>query len=185
LSAERIDLGFPPASLVGVRVLAGANGKGLDQALEHLLCEARAEGAVLERGRSAGALAAAAERLDAHRAEAAEELAQTAVDLALEIARHLVAVEVESGRHDIERIVRESLAASGAGRGECTVHLHPSDAATLAGTVFRSGTRIEADQGVARGEVQVETPNGLLVRNLPDALDEIGRRLLGSLRTTR
>lgn len=188
MSAERLDLGFPPARLAGVRVVSathGASGAALDQAVERLLSEARAEGAAGERRRSAGALAAAVERLDVHRAEASLELAQTAVELALEIARHLVAVEVECGRHDIERIVREALAASGAGRGECVVHLHPADAAALAGTTFRAGTRVEADHGVARGEVQVETPNGLLVRNLGDAMDEIGRRILGSLRAPR
>jgi len=183
LSPEEIHLGRPAQGLRGVRVVAGAGA--LDRALERLLDEARAEGASAERERGAAALLAAADRLDAHRVESDEAVAHTAVELAVEIARHLVAVEVQAGRHDVERIVRDVLAASGVGRGECVVHLHPDDTAALAGVAFRAGTRIEPDLGVERGEVQVQTPSGLFVRDLSDALEEIGRRIRSSLRSAR
>ena len=183
MSPERIDLGRPPEGLRAVRLVPGAGG--LDRALEGLLAEARAEGASAERKRAAGALLKAAERLEAYRAEADGAAAHTAVELAVEIARHLLAVEIQAGRHDVERIVRDVLAASGVGRGECVVHLHPDDAAALAGVAFRAGTRLEPDVGVERGDVQVQTPSGLFVRDLSDALDEIGRRIMASLRTAR
>ena len=180
---EAIDLGRPAEALRAVRVVPG--DAGLERALDALLAEARAEGAAAERLRAAGALEAAALRLEAFRGETERAAAHTAVELGLEIARHLVAVEVHTGRHDVERIVREVLAASGVGRGECVVHLHPDDAASLAGVPFRAGTRVEPDVGVERGGVQVVTPSGLFVRDLADALDEIGRRILASLRGAR
>jgi hypothetical protein len=75
--------------------------------------------------------------------------------------------------------VRETLSASGVERGPCVVHLHPEDAARLSEVRFRSGTRIEADEGVARGDVQVSTPQGLLVRDLEDCLGAIAAGLHG------
>jgi flagellar biosynthesis/type III secretory pathway protein FliH len=188
LSSERLNLGCRAARLSAVRVVEPAGAGGLDQALAHLLAEKRAagaaEGAAKERERAARALDAAVLNLEAQRLEASEALAQTAVGLAVEIARELMAVELEAGRHNVERIVREALAAAGGGRGEFTVHLNPADAAALAGVPFRSGTRVAADPGIARGEVQVQTPSGLLVRDLEDALAEIRRRILSSLRST-
>ena len=55
----------------------------------------------------------------------------TAVELAMTVAREFLRVEVQAGRHDLERMVRETLQASGAGRGRCTVHLNPDDVAAL------------------------------------------------------
>jgi flagellar biosynthesis/type III secretory pathway protein FliH len=46
---------------------------------------------------------------------------------------------------------------------------------------FRAGTELEPDDAVARGDVHVETPHGLLVRETSEALRSIHERLLGEL----
>jgi type III secretion protein L len=182
LSRRRVFLGASAPAPSAVRVASGASATSAhDAVVERLRDEARAEGVVagiaLANQQAAQALSAAAAALDARCAEVVESVAATAVELAVEIARHLVRAEVDAGRHDVERIVRETLAAGATGRAECVVHVHPDDAAALAGVPFRSGTRIEPDVGVGRGEVQVVTPNGLLVRDLDEAFDEIRRRM--------
>ena len=190
MSSRPIDLGRPPAELAGVRIVqaddGGAPEQAAEQVLERLLQRARAEGyaggVAAAQGAAARALERAAGELDAYREEARTAVARTAVELAVEIARHLTAVEVEAGQHDIDRIVRETLKESGVGRGACVVHLHPEDARALEGEEFRSGTRLQPDIGVKRGEVQIETPSGLFVRDLDDAIQAIGQRILESLR---
>lgn len=167
-------------------VEADGSTAALDVAVEGLRDEAHAEGVAhgveIAQQNAAKAIEDAALRLDAYREEAAAALAETSVELAIEIARHLVCAEVESGRHDVTRIVRETLQASAVGRGSCVVHVHPDDAKDLANTPFRSGTRVEPDIGVKRGDVHVDTPNGLFVRDLDDALAAIAERILESLR---
>ena len=186
MSSRSIQLGCNPAEIADVRIVEAACGSARDVVVERLVDKAQAngfaEGVNAANVTSAQALSEAAAQLDAYREEAMGSVVRTSVELAIEIARHLICVEVESGRHDVERIVREALAASGTGRGECVVHLHPDDTATLAGVQFRAGTRLEPDVGVARGEVQIETQSGVLVRDLKDALQSIGERILASLR---
>jgi len=140
-----------------------------------------------ERGRRAGeeelraalgsTFDAALAEIEALRESAVARLAQDAAGLALEIARELVRCETKAQRHDIERIVRETLAASAVGRGACVVHLHPRDAERMQRVNFRARTQIEADPAVAEGDVHVTTPQGLLVRDLDHALDTIGERI--------
>ena len=182
MSPRRVSLGRDPAELADVRVVSGDGAAPLDRVVERLCDEALAHGLAegIARAQHAAAqtLGEASEQLAARAQEAADSVAKTAVVLAVEIARHLVRAEVDAGRHDIERIVRETLAAGGVGRAECVVHIHPDDAAALAGVTFRSGTRIEPDVGIGRGEVQVETANGLLVRDFDEAFKEIRRRML-------
>jgi flagellar biosynthesis/type III secretory pathway protein FliH len=88
-----------------------------------------------------------------------------------------VRAEVDAGRYDIEKIVREALQVSGAGRSECVVHLHAEDMKRLSGIAFRSATRLEADPEISRGDVHVSTPRGVVVRDLDAALASIGERL--------
>lgn len=113
--------------------------------------------------------------------EAREELAHQAVELALSIAGALTRVELAAGRHDIERIVRDTLAQSGVGRGACVVHLHPLEVERLRHVAFRSGTRIEADEDVPVGSVHVTTPKGLLVHEVEACLTAVAERLRGEL----
>ncbi len=96
--------------------------------------------------------------------------------LALAIAREIVRTEIDAGRYDIQRIVREALAASGAGRAACVVHLNPVDIERLAGVPFRAATRLESDPEVSPGDVHVSTQRGTLVRDVDAALATLAER---------
>lgn len=147
--------------------------------------QAREEG--LERGRqdavAAGraALDAAVDRLDGAREEAAQALTAQAIELGVGIARTLLRTELDAGRYDLETIVREALAASGAGRARVRVHVAPADAERLATTPFREGTEVVADPALRRGDVHVETERGLLVREIDETLEAIRTRLTEEL----
>ena len=166
------------AAPFGAEVAAG----DLDDALARRIEAARREGVEIgrsqDRDRAAAALDQACARLDEHRERAAEALARTAVEVAVEIARTIVRSEIAGGRHAIESMVRDALAASGAGRDACVIHLNPLDAAALEGVRFRAGTSVEPDEAVARGDVHVSTSQGLLVRETHDALRAVHERLL-------
>ncbi|MBL8861979.1 MAG: hypothetical protein JNK02_08190 [Planctomycetes bacterium] len=156
----------------------------VDPAESRACAQAEARGRALGAAEAAGgSLADAVRRLDA----AAEELrrsreasdqavAEDAARLALAIAREIVRREVDAGRYDIERIVREALAASGAGRAACVVHLNPADLELLAGVPFRAATRLESDPEVAPGDVHVSTARGTLVRDADAALAALAER---------
>jgi flagellar biosynthesis/type III secretory pathway protein FliH len=177
-NALRVELPARPAS---AKLAPGGDG-ALEAWIQRRVAAARTagveEGARQASTRAAKALEAACVRLDEARERAAEALSRNAVQLAVEIARALVRSEIEAGRHGLEAIVREALAASGVGRGACVVHLNPLDAASLADVKFRTGTTIEPDESVARGDVQVSTPQGLLVREMHEALRSVHERLL-------
>lgn len=173
-----LSLAQPPR---GVRLFAGSEEELREGWKSSSIDEA------FERGRRQGERAAsdalstlletALAEIESLREAALARLAQDAADLALEIARELVRCETRTQRHDIERIVRETLAATSVGRGACVVHLHPHDAQRLEQVHFRARTQIEADPSVPEGNVHVTTPQGLLVRDLEHALDTIGQRL--------
>lgn len=177
-ASRRIALGAQPCA---ARLAEG----DLERALEaHVATReararaaGRAEGLAAARAGAVGALDAAAARLDRAREAGLDDVVHQSVDLALEIARTLLRCELPAGRYDLEGMVREALSFTGVERGRCVVHLHPEDATRLAGVTFRAGTEIEADAGVARGSVHVTTPQGLLVRDLDEALRAIGERL--------
>jgi len=138
-------------------------------------------GRAAERSDATGRLDDACERLAESRTAAEAELATTAVSLATAITRALLRTELDHGGYDIETMVRETLAEAGVGRNACVVHLNPTDYARLADARFRSGTKIEADEGVPLADVHVETSLGLLVRETLDAVDAIEARLLEDL----
>ncbi|MBK7642520.1 MAG: hypothetical protein IPJ19_05640 [Planctomycetes bacterium] len=145
----------------------------LSESFERGLAQGREE----TRSALAATLDAALERIESLREAALARLSQDAAALAVEIARELVRCETKAGRHDIERIVRETLAASSTGRGACVVHLHPADALRLERAHFRARTQIEPDPSVPAGDVHITTPQGLLVRDLEHTLDTLGERL--------
>lgn len=180
LSAKRVKLDRQPCA---ARVFDG----DLDSAAQRL--RERRERAAFEAGRES-AVKEAVMRLDAVTAQLRDSnqhvndtLASDSVELALAIAAELVRCQVENQRHDIEALVRDALSASGVGRGACTVHVSPEDARMLATVPFRSGTRIEADPDVQRACVQIETPQGLLVRDIESALASVAARLREEART--
>lgn len=163
------------------RIAEGDLDAALQRRLQAAVQSGVAIGRAQDRDRAARALDSACERLDKARESAAAQIAKTAVELAVEIARTIVRSEIDSGRMGLEQMVREALHASGVGRGACVVHLNPNDAAALADVKFRAGTQIESDDAVQRGDVHVSTPQGLLVREVHDALRAVRERLLAEL----
>ncbi|TAJ23518.1 MAG: hypothetical protein EPO68_02965 [Planctomycetota bacterium] len=178
MSAEPLVVARMPS---GVRLVAGGRAAYVDGLLAAERARAREQGrreGLDEALRTAaGKLEAAAQRLDADRERARERLSAASAELAIAIARELARVEIRAGRQDVERLVREVLAQSGIGRAPCQVHLNPDDAARLADVKFRAGTEIVPDVGVPRGDAQIETPQGLLVHDLEEALGRLAARL--------
>ena len=167
---------------IEARVSDGPFDKALGRLIQRQTQAARVQGAREAKAALGVDLGGAMERLDASREQAVEQLAHSAVELALEITRSLLRTEIPEGRYDLEAIVREALAFSGTGRGRCTIHVNPSDAVKLEGVQWRAGTEVEPDPDVARGSVHITTPQGLLVRDLDDAMTSIRERLLGDSR---
>jgi flagellar biosynthesis/type III secretory pathway protein FliH len=164
----------------GARLCAGSAADLSRALLERVRAEAREEGRRRAEGEAAGALEQALAALEQRRAEAEGELARQAVELALEIAEALLQRAVDAGAYDLERIVREALAASGVSRGErVVIHLAPADHARLAETRFRAGTELVPDPDIPLGDVHLATPHGVLVRDLEHALRAIAERLRG------
>ncbi len=188
MSAERtapsVTLSARPAAL---RIVPGdevaLRQRWKDEALESAFARGREQG----RAETLAELGPPLERvfgeLESLREAALARLAQDAAGLAVEVARELVRGEIRAQRHDIERIVRETLAAAAVGRGACVVHLNPRDAQRLERVHFRARTQIESDPAVAEGDVHVTTPQGLLVRDLEHALDTLAERLRQELAT--
>lgn len=164
-----------------MRIVPGNLAGYSEQRSEQRLAEAYARGVAegSERAlREAGTLIESLQRgLEDTRRRLLERSGEEAVRLSLEIARHLLRSELQAGRYDLERIVRETLHASGVGRGSCVVHLNPADVEKLAHVAFRSGTKIEADPEVSCGDVHVSNEHGLLVRDIDECLESIGERL--------
>lgn len=174
-----------PRPAQGAALFAGSRAALLGGRLEGQLALAREEGRLQgEREALAGPaqlLDEACATLERSLEEARTEASRLALELALCIAGQILRVELAAGRHDIERIVRETLAQSGVGRGACVVHLHPLDVERLRHVPFRAGTQIEADEDVAVGSVHVTTPKGLLVREVDECLAAVAERLRGEL----
>jgi flagellar biosynthesis/type III secretory pathway protein FliH len=170
---------------IGVRIVdttrAGFVARRARETEEAAFARGRGEGHKAAIAGAAGALLRASESIGEAQKQAASDIARDATRLAVEIARTLLRTEIDAGRYDIERIVRETLQASGAGRGACIVHLNPVDIARLEGVVFRTGTRLEPDPEVPPGDVHVTTQRGLLVRDVEQALASIAERIEGDL----
>lgn len=176
----RVDASARPAA---VRVFEGGRSDLIARrrrdALEREFARGRIEGERAASIAAAGSLNRAAEVLAQTSATHCTELARDATRLAVEIARVLLRAEIDAGRYDLERIVRETLQASGIGRGACVLHLNPIDAARLKDVVLRAGTTVESDPEVPAGDVHVTTQRGLLVRDVEQALASIAERLEG------
>jgi flagellar biosynthesis/type III secretory pathway protein FliH len=178
LSRERIRI---PAPVHGANLVTVGAEDTLDVVVRRERQRAfeagLAEGRRAERAEACLRLDEAVERLEAAQHEAGDELAGTAVELATAIARTILLVEIGAGNYDLEKMVRQTLSEAGVGRSTCIVHLNPTDHARLAGVKFRTGTTLQADEGVEAGEVHVETSLGLLVREAVGAVDTIAVRL--------
>lgn len=169
----------------GVRVAEEGMAGVADSLLEAKLAAARQEGAqqgsqeIIEG--AARALEGAADRFEQFVENSQKEVTAFAIELGVEIAGVLLKRELDAGELDVEKLVRNTLAASKVGRGECVVHVSPADHARLAGVPFRKGTNIVSDPDIAPGHVEVETPQGLLVHDPNAALAAIREELLGHL----
>jgi flagellar biosynthesis/type III secretory pathway protein FliH len=172
-----------PARPASVRVFAGSRADLVERrrrdVSEREFARGRAEGERAALLGAAGMLNRATEAVARSSEAQCAELARDATRLAVEIARTLLRQEIDAGRYDLERIVRETLQASGIGRGACVLHLNPADVARLEGVAFRAGTTIEADPEVPVGDVHVTTHRGLFVRDVEQALASIAERLEG------
>jgi flagellar biosynthesis/type III secretory pathway protein FliH len=184
LSTERARFHEEPAKV------ALADGEGGDVLARLIARRERTAFEVGERAGRAQAMAQAVVRLDeaAARFDASIQasnatLVSDSVELAIAIAAELVRSEVEARRHGIEALVRDTLHASGVGRATCTVHVSPQDAEALSKLAFRAGTRIESDPDVPCASIQVETPQGLLVRDIESSLASVAARLREEART--
>jgi flagellar biosynthesis/type III secretory pathway protein FliH len=161
---------------VSLRVVDAAEVRARDEAEARGRAAGFAEGQALALSGAVRRLEAAAEELRLARELTADAVAVDATRLALAIAREIVRSEIDAGRYDIERIVREALAASGAGRTACVVHLNPIDVERLAGVPFRAATRLESDPEIAAGDVHVSTARGTLVRDVDAAMATLAER---------
>lgn len=176
---DRLRLSAPIRS---VQLLERASGSTLDAVIRSQREQAFHEGlqAGLRQGLEGAAarLEQAVEAIAAQREEAAASLNAAAVELAMGIAHAVLKREQLLGNYDMEGIVREALHASGVGRNPCSVHLNPADFESLRELNWRTGTQLEPDEGIAPGDVQVETGLGLLVRDSLTAMEAIRRNLL-------
>ncbi len=146
---------------------------------ENLMREqGRAQGHAEATENAAKALEGAEAALDAMRREAVDQVAETAAQLAVEIVQELLRVELIAENYDIVSIVRDTLAAAADVPGCTTVHVNPADAEQLCGVPFRTGTTLEPDPAVRRGDVRVRTSQGLLVRDIDACACAIRERIL-------
>ncbi|MFT5048653.1 MAG: flagellar biosynthesis/type III secretory pathway protein FliH [Chlamydiales bacterium] len=123
-----------------------------------------------------------AEAIDAVHQKIEADLPEFAIQLAVGIAREILRTELGAGNYDVEAIVRNALAVAATGRSACVIHLHPDDLESCDPSRFRSNTRFEADPDIARGDVHVTTPQGLLVRDVDAALTRVREELLEAAR---
>lgn len=161
---------------IALRVVDAAEVRARAEAEARGYARGLAEGESRSLPRLLQRIDAAVEELREARELSDRAVVEDTTRLALAIAREIVRTEVDAGRYDIERIVRESLAASGAGRAACVVHLNPADVERLAGVAFRAATRLESDPEVPTGDVHVSTSRGTLVRDVDAALANLAER---------
>jgi flagellar biosynthesis/type III secretory pathway protein FliH len=142
---------------------------------------ARAAGLAEAQSTSAQAIERAASELDAARAGLADSLAETAAALAVQMLQELLRVELVAQNYDIVEIVRSTIREAGNSPGAMIIHVHPEDAAALADTPLRTGTQVQPDPTIRRGDVHVQTPQGLLVRELDECVASIRERILAEV----
>ena len=142
-------------------------------------------GRTQDRDRAARALDLACEQLGTAREHAPAMIAKTAVELAVEIARTIVHVQIESGRLGLEAMVRE--AAPRLRSRARRVRRAPQSARRRRARGHQVPRRHSdrSRRSVQRGDVHVSTAQGLLVREVHDALRSVRERLLAELANDR
>lgn len=150
----------------------------LEGVREEELAAARAEGHAEALSGIGLTLLGAIEALETQRETCLDDVTSGAVELGLGIARSLVRSELANNSHDIEAIVRDVLAATTDGRTTTRIRVSESDAERLKEVDFRAATEVIADESVSTGSVRVETPQGVLVRDIDESLKAISARLM-------
>ncbi|QDU70028.1 FliH/SctL family protein [Engelhardtia mirabilis] len=187
-SLERLPLGLAPS---GVRVRQISYERALE-ALTEERAQARADAAASEarsrtdaevRAELTASVDAVIEATLAEREQVENAITESAVAIALEIARQVLRTELEAGRYELEGVVRECLARGTQGRGACQVYVCPSDHERLKDMRLRAATELLVDPGLAAGEVRVESPQGLVVRDPLSVLERITEALGEALRS--
>jgi len=148
-----------------------------DAELDDARAKGHAEGQAEALTGAAAVLSEAAEALDTCREECVDEVSRLAVQLGIGIAHRLVRAELAANRHDIEAIVRDVLAATNERRTTTRIHVSPDDAERLAEVPFRAATEVVSDESVSTGSVRVETPQGVLVRDIDESMRAVTDRL--------
>jgi len=148
-----------------------------DAELEAARLEGQADGRASALSGAATSLEAATTAMEASREECISDVTSLAVELGIGIARRLVRAELAAERHDIEAIVRDVLASTSDGRTTTEIHVSPEDAARLNEVTFRAATEVVSDEAISTGSVRVETPQGVLVRDIDECMRNIADRL--------
>jgi flagellar biosynthesis/type III secretory pathway protein FliH len=164
-------------AVVNATVKPGELQDYLEGVREQELAVARAEGHAEALDGLGLSLVSAIEALETQRESCLADVASGAVELGLGIARSLVRSELANDRHDIEAIVRDVLAVTSDGRTTTVIRVSESDAARLKDVKFRAATEVVADESVSTGSARVETPQGVLVRDIDESLRAISARL--------
>lgn len=177
-SPERLSLPRAPSA---VRVSPLAPEAFLAAEVERVRATAEARGREAGRREALDEFGALFEGLQAAASasgeRAAAALAARTAQCVVAVAERILCRELDAGRYDIERMVRETLAAAAVGRAPCTVRVHPGDAERLAAVPFRAGTVIEPDAELSPGCVHVESAQGLVARDVDDVLRQVGAAL--------
>lgn len=132
---------------------------------------------------SAQALSAATSALEELRSEMTDSLAETSAKLAIEMLQALLRVELVAQNYNIIDIVRSTITEAGGTPGAMVIRANPDDAARLVDVPFRSGTTVEADPAVRRGDVELHTQQGLLVRDMDACAASIRERILAEVKS--
>lgn len=178
MSSDPVRLHAVPAD---VRVSERSRQEIQDEATAELVAQAFEAGRRARETSAAAAFLRASEELARVRTTLEEESSGAAVQLALKISERILRRELAQRGYDLEAIVREVLATADAQRSDCVVRMHPEDVERAGELCLRSGTRVEPDPGLRAGDVQVETPHGLLVRDVDELWTNIEERLLSEL----
>jgi flagellar biosynthesis/type III secretory pathway protein FliH len=177
-SVEALTL---PAVPRAVRVHQEPARTVLDRLVAARIAEHRETGRASGRAELQPLLEALTARFAGELQELEDQLLRSALEIGLTVAETILHRELRDGRYELEPVIRECLALGTEGRGAAQVHLHPADAERLAEIKLRSGTELVPDPALRRGEVQVASALGLVVREPLAALARVREALEGEL----
>lgn len=172
-----LHVSAPPT---GVRIAETTLGALADARRHEHEERLRAEGFQLATQSAVGLLERALEELAVERQGMLTNIAEHAAQLAVEIAQELLRKELKEANYDITAIVRSVLEETSVS-GPNTLRVNPEDAAALESVSFRTGTVIESDPAIRRGDVHLETAQGVLVRDIDACLATIRENLLEAM----